>query len=67
MIKGEDGSFKYRWTATLNTLPIILQKTNYWGLGLGNLNTQSGIEMISTIGGMDYKFANSFPYFLAEN
>lgn len=67
VIAGDDGSFNYRWNASMATLPIVLHNTNNWGLGLGNMNTELGIGTIYSIGGMDYKFANSFPYFIAEN
>lgn len=66
IIGGQDGSFNFRYTAAYNSLLKILENTNGWGLGLGNMNTVVGLQHLLTTG-IDYKFANSFMYFVAEN
>ena len=43
-----------------------MEITDYWGMGLGNMNTPSGLSFLLSIG-IDYKFANSFLYFFTEN
>lgn len=65
ILSGTDGSFNYRWYASTESLRSILSKTNYLGLGFGNMNTAEGISLLSSVG-IDNIFANSFLYFIAE-
>lgn len=65
VLSGSDGSFNYRWYASTESLCSILSKTNYLGLGFGNMNTAEGISLLSSVG-IDNIFANSFMYFIAE-
>lgn len=66
MFLGMDGSYNFRWSAAVSTFSKIMNKTEYWGMGLGNMNTPSGLFFLSNLG-INYKFANSFLYFSAEN
>lgn len=66
ILQGSDSSFHFRWEASLRSLAVILRGTGYWGLGLGGMNTEAGLQLLLEAG-MDYKFANSFLYVIAEN
>ena len=66
ILQGNDSSFHFRWEASGRSLALILQRTNYWGLGLGGMNTETGLSELLAAG-IDYKFANSFLYVIAEN
>lgn len=66
VVSGQDGSFNFRYTAAYNSLLNILERTNNWGIGLGNMNTEEGLRLL-LLTGIDHKFANSFMYFVAEN
>lgn len=63
---GNDGSFNFRWYVAYSSLGGILQKSNYFGIGMGNMNTVLG-ESILLAENVDHFFANSFMYFIAEN
>lgn len=66
IITGNDGSFNFRWRVSYNSLGNIMQKTNYFGLGMGNMNTNVGASILLSEG-VDHFFSNSFMYFIAEN
>lgn len=66
MFLGTDGSYNFRWSAAVNVFRKTMEITDYWGMGLGNMNTPSGLSFLLSIG-IDYKFANSFLYFFTEN
>lgn len=66
MFLGTDGSYNFRWSAAVNVFRKTMEITKYWGMGLGNMNTPSGLSFLLNIG-IDYKFANSFLYFFTEN
>ena len=57
---GSDGSFNGRISLSLNTLPILLEKTMWFGVGLGNINTDSVLAVTRHI------YSNSFLAFFAE-
>ena len=57
---GNDGSFNGRIVVSLNTLPTLLRKTFYFGVGLGNINTDSVLAITNHI------YANSFFAIVAE-
>lgn len=65
ILNGTDGSFNFRWNAATQSLFSILEKTNYLGLGFGNMNTEYGRSILESVGMSDI-FANSFLYFIAE-
>ena len=67
MLLGNDSSFSFRWTLSIIALEKILYFTKNMGIGICNLNTPYGLNLLFLYSGMDYKFANSFPYFIAEN
>lgn len=66
MFLGMDGSYNFRWSAAVSTFSKTMEITKKWGMGLGNMNTASGLSFLLDLG-IDYKFANSFLYFLTEN
>lgn len=66
ILQGTDGSFNFRWTAAINTFEKIMKSTAFWGIGIGNMNTQDGLAILNQYG-LDYKMANSFLYFATEN
>lgn len=66
MFLGMDGSYNFRWSAAVSVFNKTMAITNYWGMGLGNMNTLSGLAFLLNLG-IDYKFANSFLYFSTEN
>lgn len=66
MFLGMDGSYNFRWSAAVNVFRKTMEITKCWGMGLGNMNTPSGLSFLLSIG-IDYKFANSFLYFFTEN
>ncbi len=66
MFTGQDGSYNFRWSAALLSFKNIMKMTKYWGMGIGNMNTVNGMEILLK-SGINYKFANSFLYFATEN
>lgn len=66
MFMGRDGSYNFRWSAAVFSFKNIMGMTKYWGMGIGNMNTTNGMEILLK-SGIDYKFANSFLYFATEN
>lgn len=66
IVTGKDGSFYFRYTSAIIALKDILDTTHWFGLGFGNMNTNHGL-LILLESGMDYKFSNSFMYFIAES
>lgn len=67
ILNGRDGSFNFRGSLSFRTLGYILYHTKYFGLGLSNMNTPYGLKILYDATGMDYKFPNSFMYFIGEN
>lgn len=67
ILNGSDGSFNFRGSLSFRTLGYILYHTKYLGLGLSNMNTRYGLKVLYDATGMDYKFPNSFMYFIGEN
>lgn len=66
IIAGTDGSFNFRWGVAYSSLGGILKRTNYFGIGMGNMNTTLGEGILMTEK-VDHFFANSYMYFIAEN
>lgn len=66
IVTGKDGSFSFRYSSAIIALEDILDTTHWFGLGFGNMNTSYGLSILLE-SGMDYKFSNSFMYFIAES
>lgn len=66
MFLGMDGSYNFRWSAAVSAFRKTMKITGFWGMGLGNMNTPSGLSFLLDLG-INYKFANSFLYFMTEN
>lgn len=65
VINGTDASTSYRVKKTMDSLPIILKKSYYFGFGYGNMNTNYGLEILNNLG-VAQNYSNAFPYFIAE-
>ena len=65
IINGTDSSTSYRVKKTMQSLPIILEKSYYLGFGYGNMNTVYGISFLNNLG-VAQNYSNAFPYFIAE-
>ena len=62
VLSGQDSSFRSRFIEPVSVLGGVLQKTHWLGCGLGNLNSEYGLQAT----GLYYVFPNSLPYFVAE-
>lgn len=60
MINGRDGSYNTRINLCLRTLPILMEKTHYMGVGLGNINTSDVLSITR------YIYSNSYLDFLGS-
>lgn len=62
VLSGRDSSFRSRFIEPVSVLGGVMQKTHWLGCGLGNLNSEYGLQAT----GLYYVFPNSLPYFIAE-
>lgn len=60
MINGRDGSYNTRINLCLRTLPILMEKTHYMGVGVGNINTSDVLSITR------YIYSNSYLDFLGS-
>lgn len=68
VLNGNDSSFNYRYTMAAELLKVIWNKTNFIGVGLGNLRTEKVTSYLLQFNGAYTKngFANSYMFFMAE-
>lgn len=66
MLHNEDASLYFRWSLSFESIIEVLEITNGYGFGLGNMNTPHGLGILQQTG-MEAAYANSFLYFIAEN